>query len=242
MSLFGRQRIQAPRIVQPGKRGSSWWWLLLLTLAALLAWQAFDYGRKRAGYDSEQCARQLLELEVRVVKLEREREQLRQESARFERSAQIDQAAVQTVQGDLKSLQEERSQLRQEVEFLKSLVSGDATALQLTEFTLVDLKKARHFSFSFTVSKRGGDKKRLRGHATVSVAGLSDGKQVTLDAAKLGVDDSDMALGFMNFQKIEGELALPEGFVPAELKIGIEPKDSTFKPLEQTFSWKVETN
>jgi hypothetical protein len=240
--MFGRQRLHAPRIVQPGNRGGSWWWLLLVVLAGLLAWQAFDYGRKRAGYDSEVCASQLLELEVRVVKLERERERFRREAARFERSAQIDQTAVHSVQGDLKALQNERSQLRQEVEFLKSMVSGDAKAVQLTEFQLTDLKKERKFRFSFTVSKRGGDKQRLRGHATVSLVGLSKGEERVLDGDKLGVAKKDLVLGFMNFQKIEGELSLPEGFVPAELKIGIKPDDSTFKALELTFPWKTESS
>ena len=240
--MFGRHRIQAPRIVQPGRRNGSWWWLLMLMLAGLLAWQAFDYGRKRAGYDSEECSSELLELEVRVVKLEREREQLRQEAARFERSAQIDQAAVQTVQGDLKSLQEERSQLRQEVEFLKSMVSGDAAALQLTEFQLVDLNKERRYRFSFTVSKRGGDKKRLRGQASISVVGERDGKELELDESQLGIAEKDMVLGFMNFQKLEGELTLPDGFVPAELNVAIKPGDSTFKALERSFPWKPESN
>lgn len=242
MAVRRRVHIDTPRIVQPGSHNSLWLWLLFLVLAVLLAWQAFEYGRHRGGFDAEASEEALSQLQQRVVTLKRERDELRLTAARMQRSSQIDQTAVSEVQDELKALQEERSQLRQEVEFLKSLVSGDATMLQLTELKLYDLDQGNRYAFSFTVSKRAEDDKRVRGRATLAVVGQLKGEAATLQAEALNIDSKGMALGFVHFQKIEGELTLPVGFIPRELVLGIKPGDDKFKALEQTFPWKVESD
>lgn len=228
----------APRIVQPGGLPQAWWLLVVLVLLfSTLAWQAFEFGRRSAGYDVRATREQVRELEQRVASIAERRDQLREEAARFERSAQVDRIAVESVQLELKDLQQERSRLRQEVEFLKSLVSGDVTILQLDEVRLHALEGDNLFRFHFTVSKRAEDNQKARGRVVLSVSGELDGEETTLEQSEIGVDSSQMVLGFMHFQNIDGQMTLPADFQPIELHLLVQPSDDKFKSFEQSFEW-----
>ena len=235
-----RHHIATPRIVQPGSHNVLWLWALFAVLAAALSWKAFDYGRQRAGFDAAASERELSHLQQRIVSLEQERDELRLSAARFERSSQIDQTAVDTVQAELKSLQDERAALRQEVEFLKSLVSGDVTMLQLTELVLDKQEQGNAYTLSFSVSKRAEGNKRVRGTVELVLVGQLKGAPAELSAADLGVDPKLLAMGFVHFQNYEIPLTLPVGFIPRELIVKVKPKGSKFKPFEQTQAWDVE--
>lgn len=238
-----RSNFEAPRIVQPGGSSGRWlWWMLFVLLAALLAWQAFEFGKQRGGFDTGICDQRMQQLQSQIAGLQQERDELQARAARFERSAQIDRTAVQQAQQDLEALQEERAQLRQETEFLKSLVSGDVSILQLSDVELTGGGQAGDYVFSLTVSKRARDNERVRGKLVVSVIGESDDEETELKQEKLGIDSAKLVLGFMNFQDIEGQISLPEGFVPTGLKVAVEPKGDTFKSFEQTFPWAVEAD
>ena len=117
-------KVITPRIVQPGERRRPWLWLFFLLVLGVWTWQVFEFGRQRAGFDVGR--RDAVEggLRERITELEQERDVLRQEAARYERSGQIDRAAVVDVQTEVKTLQDERAALKREVAFLKSL-TGD---------------------------------------------------------------------------------------------------------------------
>jgi hypothetical protein len=210
-----------------------------LAAVAVLAWKMFDFGRQSAGFDSAARDTQVALLEERIAALQAERDQLRAAAARFERSSQIDQSAVSSVQAQLKALQDERSALRQEVEFLKSLVSGDITALQLSELSLHKDDAGAGYRFAFTVSKRAKDDDRVQGAVDVHLSGQLKGEVRTLDSKALGIDAKDLRMGFNHFQKFEGPMQLPVGFIPKELLVEVKPNGKKFKPFEQTFEWRV---
>jgi len=238
--MVTRRHIRTPRIVQPGTHNALWLWVLFVLLALVLAWQMFDYGRKRAGFDAAERDALVSELQRQISDLQRDKEQLRTQSARFERASQIDQAAVQNVQDELKALQDERSALRQEVEFLKSLVSGDITMLQLTDLALDKREQGNAYGYVFTVSKRAKGDERVRGQVVLTVHGQLKGEASELVAKDLGIDSKDLVMGFNFFQKFEGELTLPVGFIPRQLKVQVKPKGKKFKPFDQSFDWTVE--
>lgn len=232
-----RPVVTAPRIVQPGGHARTWLLTVVLVLVIALAWQAFDYGRKRAGFDLPQHLATESQLRQRVQQLEQERDQLRMQEARFQRAAQIDQAAMAAVQTDLKNLQQQRAELRRQVALLKSLVSGDATSPKLVGVKLQKLGDGGHYRFAFSLTNRTLNGKRITGQAAIQVVGQSQGKPVTLTASDLGVDNKQLRLGFKNYQKITGDMTLPSGFVPSELQIDVASSAKQFKAFKQVFHW-----
>ncbi|CAN0527437.1 unnamed protein product, partial [Scytosiphon promiscuus] len=53
-------------------------------------------------------------------------------------------------------------------------------------------------------------------------------------------DQLDIRLRFKYFQNIEGELVLPENFVPERLQVAAVSLEPVEKSINQNFSWVVD--
>lgn len=232
-------RLVTPRIVQPGERGLPWLLLIFLAVLGVWTWQVFEFGRQRAGLDLGQ--RDALEnrLRDRVATLEQERDDLRQQAVRFERSGQIDRAAVSDVQLEVKTLQDERAALKREVAFLKSLVSGGGSKLSLDDFSVTDIGDGA-YRVEVTLSKKTDDDERVEGRAFLRLRGIEGDIQRTLDMQTITDGKrSNVGIRFKNFQKLRTDITVPDGFEPIELEVQVELQGNEFKPFEQVFDWKV---
>lgn len=239
MAKVKPMRVTAPRIVQPGEGGKGWLWILILVAIGAWSWQVFEFGRKQAGFSVTQSNAREAELEDRIEELEIERDDLRAAAARFERAGQIDRAAADGVQSQVKALQDERADLKREVAFLKSIVSGVEHKLILNEEKLVAVGDDA-YRFEVTLSKSSGKSGTVQGEAVFTVKGSMEGADKTLDMKTL-TDGRRSRIGikFKNFQKLSAELKLPDGFEPAEIVVAVRPDGKGFEAFEQSYDWRV---
>ncbi len=232
-------KIVTPRIVQPGGGGRVWLWLFFLIALGAWSWQVFEFGRQRAGLDvgqHEQVEDRLLE---RIDELEEERDELRQAAARYERSGQIDRAAAEGVQSEVKALQGERAELKREVAFLKTLVSGGSSKLALDDNRLTRVDNGT-FQFEVTLSKQTEDAKTVAGQAVIRVKGRQDGIEKTLDMKAITKGRrTNIGIKFKNFQKLKTEIKVPSDFEPIAIEVSVRPEGNQFKSFEQVFDWTV---
>lgn len=233
-------RVTTPRIVQPGEGGGrKWLWLLLLIALAAWSWQVFEFGRQRAGFDVGQRNRQTVDLEQRILELEEERDALRASAAKFERAGQIDRAAADGVQSEVRVLQEERAELKRELALLKSLVSGGEHQLVLGDFGLTRLDDLS-YRFEVTLSKRTGDQEIVSGEVRIGVSGKADGEEAFVGMPELTDGKrSNIGIRFKSFQKLKTDLHLPEEFEPVSVLVTVKPEGKKFQSFEQAYDWKV---
>jgi hypothetical protein len=241
MGKIKPMRVVTPRIVQPGERSWLWLWMWLLVLVALAAWtwQVFEFGRQQAGFSVGQRDAMEAELMQRIEELAAERDALRSDAARFERAGQIDRAAADGVQAEVKALQNERAELKREVAFLKTLVSGEEHKLALGDYSL-NKAGERVYQFEVTLSKSTENPATVEGDVVVSLMGQSGGEAKTLDMQAL-TDGRRSRIGikFKNFQKLSAELTLPEDFTPSSLVIAVKPTSHGYRAFEQSFDWQA---
>jgi hypothetical protein len=239
MTKVRPSRVATPRIVQPGERSRPLVWLLVLVVLGAWTWQVFEFGRQQAGFSVTASNAREDELAERIVELEAERAELLSTAARFERAGQIDRAAVDGVQTQVKALQDERAELKREVAFLKTLVSGEEHKLALAEPTLVELGE-RAYRFEITLSKGSDKAGTVQGEAILSVKGRTKSGEKVLDMKTL-TDGRRSRIGikFKNFQKIKADLKLPDGFEPAEIVVAVKPGSKGFKAFEKSYDWQV---
>lgn len=233
-------RIITPRIVQPGEGGiRPWLWLLLLVALAAWSWQVFEFGRQRAGFDASQRDQRESGLQKRILELEAERDALRASAAKFERAGQIDRAAAEGVQSDVRSLQTERAELKREVALLKSLVAGaENSMLVLSEFSLRRLDD-RKYRFEAMLSKNTDDDEAVSGQVIVNIGGELEGEDAMFGLKELtGGKRTHIGIRFKSFQKLRTDLRLPEGFDPTSIEVTVRPDGKKFKSFEQTYDWR----
>jgi hypothetical protein len=234
-------RVTTPRIVQPGEGGGrTWLWLLLLIGLAAWSWQVYEFGRQRAGFHSDKRNRVEVELKQRIRELEEDRDAMRASAAKFERAGQIDRAAADGVQAEIRALQEERAELKRELALLKSLVSdGGQQLLVLGDFSLTRLDDLS-YRFEVTLSKRADDQELVSGEVTIGVNGQTDGEETFIGMSELTEGKrTNFGIRFKSFQKLKADLHLPEEFDPVSLVVKVEPEGKKFQSFEQAYDWKV---
>lgn len=232
------KHFQTPRIVEPGGQRPVVLLLLVLSLTAVVGWYSYDYGQRQGGYSSKQSEAEKAQLERRLESLGEECDKQRELAARYQRASQIDSLAAEQVREEMKALQQERSDLRKKVAFLNSLVSGEMAALQVSQVELGRKGDGNTYQFSFMVSKRAKDDAKVTGKIDLQISGKLKGKKTTLTPEKLGLGEA-LKMGFKHFQKFEGTLKLPDGFVPNELIVVGQPRSKKFKRFEQRVKWQV---
>ncbi len=234
---MSKGQFKTPRIVQ-AKRRPLWPWLLGVVALAGVAWLAYRQGQQHAGYPVNASEAKIEALQARIGELREECDQQRELVARYQRASQIDRAAVKEVREALRVAQEEQAKLRKQVTVLNSLISGKVTALEISAVKLVRQGESREYAFSFLVSKRDKGGERVSGRLKLRLSGLLDGKAVVLDEKRLGIAQG-LKMGFKHFQRFDGKLKLPEGFIPRELVIQGYPDGKKFKPFEKRIKWQV---
>ncbi len=235
-------KTRTPRIVQSNGGGIRWFAVFFLgALLGGVGWFAFDYGRELAGLSYSDTGRSVKRLRKAVTALTQERDELRQQLVALERSSQIDREASRLAPTELKKLQEERQELEKDLEFLRNLVEDKAAgALRIKEFKLAAMDKEREYSYRFTVSQMKEDFGMSKGYVDISIQGILKGVKKTLKLPVLSAGKKKThKILFRHFQNIQGQLLLPEGFVPDRLIVEVSPETKKLPPLRESFDWVV---
>ncbi len=250
--MVAHRKIPRPKIVQPGSGRRGWPLGLILFPGVLLvtSWYAYEYGRTGLLFDSTAAdatvtllERQVAGLQQQVKALESERLKLREEAAVLERTSQIDREAVRAAGEEIKRVQEGQLKMEEELVFLRGIISNkvDKKSLRIQDFRLQPTESQHFFQYSFTVSQVLNDKKGVKGDLFITVAGEQGGKKVSFELAALTQEKSkSLKVDLNHFQKFEGLLQLPEGFVASKMMINIKPSNKKLPRLSETFKWFVE--
>ncbi len=245
------RKINRPTIVQPGSRWQGWslGFLLFPVIAMIIAWYAYEYGRTGLLFHSMTADSTVSRLEQQVVafqwqvkNLELERIKLREEIAVLERASQIDREAARAVSEQMKLAQDERLTMEEELVFLRGIISNkvDKKSLRIRDFSLRPLEAQNVFKYAFTVSQIFNSKEGVKGELFITVSGKQKDKEVSLKLDVLMEEKSkSLKVNFKHFQKFEGLLQLPEGFVASNIIIDIKPSKKKMLSLKETFKWSV---
>ena len=164
--------------------------------------------------------------------------QLQQRVATLQMSDRISRQANRELQETLAEREEEVAGLRADVAFYERLVgsTGQRKGLSVHD---VELRRDSDGSWRYTAMltqnlNRGAVSK---GALTLSVEGTRNGKLTRLDWTDLLQDPKapPQRFEFRYFQRLEGSLALPKGFVPG--RVIAQVKADRGATVEQAFAW-----
>ncbi len=218
-------------------------WKLWLGLVAigLLFWLFFQLGN---AYQSYQLIRLDLEKETllaRINELEARNYNLVQKNAHLDGISKIEHEAYQRSNQTLVELQQVILAQKEELIFYQGIVSPENAALgvNLQSFEVTPRSNPNLYGYKLVLTKQGKISKRLMGSAKIIIRGEVDGAVSEVRLSKIRVENNGKAtkFNFRYFQVFEGDIELPEGFIPYEVEIGINPTTRKVKSYSETVSW-----
>lgn len=213
--------------------------VLIVTFAGA-CYASYYYGHNLSGYDYNALKTAYDKVQQQFYEADRENTRLREEAAVLKQSAVIDKKAYNNVDGSLKNLQKEVLELKEQVAFYRGIVSpAQASAgLNITSFKLNKLGDEAGYHFKLVLTQVKKNNRIIRGKASIMIDGLHNGEPKQLDVSRLtGRIKPDLNLRFKYFQTIEGDMVLPEGFVPSSVLVDLRPSGRDNNTIKKTFNW-----
>ena len=215
-------------------------WLGILSLVALLI-LSFYLGENYQAYELNRLQLERETLLSRVAELESRNHSLVEKNAHLEGSSKIEREAYQLANQELVKLQQELLAQKEELVFYQGIVSPSDAALgvNLQSFKVRKKNSQNQYSYKMVLTKNGKSTKKVKGGASVLIRGETDDGVDEFKIADLALEKSpkDTKFSFRYFQVFEGDIALPDGFVPFEVEIGIKPTTKKVKSFSETISW-----
>lgn len=229
------------RVSDPRRERRRRWSLLLLVFAIPAAFALGWYWPQAQPQQTSEDTQALL---TRVAEQDQELELLRQRLAVVGSSDKVTQQAMEQNRRTIKLLEEQIFKQQQDLAFYKGVLAPASRreGMRIRAFELQATEQPRRFRYKLLMSRVGASDEALQGRMRITIEGQQKGKPATLDLATLSdeVSESSIPFSFKHFQSFPeagrfGELQLPEGFEPRQVKVQAEVEGD--KPLSRTFEW-----
>ena len=203
----------------------------------------YGYMNTTRSQQSDQATRQ--EMSEQLIAAETKNLDLRRQVALLDRTSVMDQRATEEVQETVLGLRDRIAQLEQDVVYYRQVVSAETedTGLVISQLDIDATREANRYRYKLVLRQQDADGDTfLTGHVNVNLVGSQGEEQKILSLRDLSAeqDQLDIRLRFKYFQNIEGELVLPENFVPDRLQVAAVSMEPVEKSINQNFSWVVE--
>jgi hypothetical protein len=157
---------------------------------------------------------------------------------------EVDRQALELVRKDLAGQNEEIAALNEGLTFYRSLMSADdiAPGLRLRGIELMAGEQPRQYFFRIVLQQESRKHEQLKGSLTATISGMTDGAPMEYSLAELSEDygDAGIPLQFRYFQSIEGQLVLPEGFEPGEVRVLADTLKPNKFEIREEYPWQLE--
>ena len=219
-------------------------WVVLMVLVISLpwgAWELFDYGRSRAGFDSASAAQDHHTLQNAIEGLQQGNDELRQQLANSERARVIDKQAYANINDSLESMQNEISELKEEVAFYRGIVAPQEAGqgVRVQNLQIVANGGEHAYSYKLVLVQTLKDAVITRGAVTVTVQGLLNQAQKEYSFKELsGKNDESEKFRFKYFEKMEGDIILPSDFIPTRVVAHVAVASPKRSEVEKVFAWQ----
>ncbi|MDT8398845.1 MAG: hypothetical protein RQ899_09545 [Pseudomonadales bacterium] len=216
--------------------------VLLLLLAT--GFGSYYFGLNQGARKSGNASAERDQLLLDVADYRQQLEALGQELVNSQQASVVDRQALESVQETILSLRGKIVQLEEDVVFYKQILSpeNDETGLVIGQLDLFVTGTENRFRYRLELKQLGNNDVPIEGHVNVNILGVQEHEDVSMPLRSLAVSNMplDIKLQFRYFQNIEGELVIPDNFVPEKVQIIAVAEGRNAKTVQKSFGWLVE--
>ena len=231
-----------PKLVITEQKSSVWYvgWILIVSI---LLGISFYFGRYLAIDEREEALERSAWLESKLNEYQQAYQKANQELVMQTQSAKVDNQSQQQLLQTVKALQDTQKELEAELKFYRNIMAPelDQQGLTIANLELANNQENKLTRFKLVLTQAGKQEQFLKGVVELEVSGEEAGKEKVYPFRELGAfQNKDFQFQFRYFQNIEGEIALPNGFVAES--INVRAKTSGLRKnqsAEKQFQWKI---
>ena len=231
-------------VVKPHRPGRGPALVVLAVLAVgMVGWGLYQYGRYRAGYDFTALKAENLRLHQLKGDLEETNGTLREQKAVLARTSQVEREAHKQLDHTVSGLQDEILELKSELAFYRGIVAPKEASrgLRIQSFNVTPNAVERSYRYKLVLTQVLKNDTVARGSIGLEIEGSLNGKMKTLDFKQVSLGDTkELRFRFKYFQNFEGDIVLPEGFVPSRVTVSVDPRGRRHSDIEKVFDWPTE--
>ena len=169
----------------------------------------------------------IIKLEERIVMLDR--------------TAQLERQTIANLQADMIKQQDEVYKLRKELEFYQGIMAaaGESRGLNIQGLRIEETSQPRSYYFKLILTHVSKSDKIAAGRLSILLEGVQDDTPRTIDIRQLTLSKSlSLVFKFRSFERIEGSILLPEGFVAHRVIVRARQEGKKSTPeMERIFDW-----
>lgn len=166
---------------------------------------------------------------------------LEQQIANLKLATEVDRKANTEVRANVVELETELADLKQNNTFYRSLMrpTGGDKGIVVDPPSVIKKAVAGEFKYQLVVKQIVAKHKKVSGYLTLVLVGRQAGRPASLLLKDISsdVEDERIRLSFKYFQRIEGNMTLPEGFVPEEIELKVVVQSPDKAVIDNKFGW-----
>jgi len=211
---------------------------VLLSLAVAAGFTVYKYGRNldRPDHRAELMA-ELERTRDQLAQAVEERNQIAAVAVQWESRVNVDRAAQEQAQAQLKSLEDENARLKQDLSFFESLLPTptNSKGILIRSFRVQPDAEPNSLRYRLLVQQRGRPERDFVGAVSLTVSLQQGGRPWVLQLPDPAMPGAGPApLSFRHYQRVEGTFALPDGAVVLSVQVKIQSDGET--RAQQTFT------
>lgn len=218
--------------------------LSTLFMAVFLSSAGVYYGYNRGTNENIEVRIERDQLSIEVNTLQSQLEIIQQDLVNIEQASLVDKQALVEVQEMMVGLRETNAQLEEDVLFYRQIMSpeNDESGLVIGQLDLSATEEENRIRYHIELKQLTNNENLISGYTNVNILGTQDGNEVSFPLRSLAQNESqlDIRLQFRYFQNIEGELVIPDDFIPVAVQILAVSQGDNAKTVQKNFAWLVE--
>ncbi|MFU8785220.1 DUF6776 family protein [Aliidiomarina sp.] len=151
----------------------------------------------------------------------------------------VERAATQALQQELRLTQDENANIRRELTFYQRVMAPELNAdgISIDSMTVNALPGTNSFYFRLILLQQERIQQLAQGSLRLTLRGLRDGARQEYSLLTLaGIDEGSTQFVMSYFSLTEGSFTLPENFVPETLHVNVRSRQG--RQTERTFQWQ----
>lgn len=213
--------------------------LLIVSLIGVCIFIGYRLGNFFHGFQTEKINIQ----QQQLIQLHEKNESHESRINTLEVELEIERLANEQAKALIEKIEQQHYQAKMQLAFYQKVMAPEkeADGVVLDSIVIAETESIGHFRFQVTLVQQAKNKRYAKGYIDFSLVGSLKGKPKTYKLSEISsLDKKTLSFSFQYFQAIEGEIDLPEGFIPEQILAQVVlPKGrwQKYNLIEETYRW-----